>query len=88
MSPGSALSCVRVNVAALCSWMHKALLYQLQMNEVNSKYVIQALIINALSTDFFSFDKQIKSVKTKVAGAHRHPLSCNWLLQTFENTKG
>lgn len=53
MSPGSALSCVRVNVAALCSWTHKALLYQLQMNEVNSKYVIQALIINALSTDIF-----------------------------------
>lgn len=66
MSPGSALSCVRVNVAALCSRTHKALLYQLQMNEVNSKYVIQALIINALSTDKIC-------VKTKVAGAHRHP---------------
>lgn len=71
MSPGSALSCVRVNVAALCSWTHKALLYQLQMNEVNSKYVIQALIINALSTDIFQTDKIC--VKTKVAGAHRHP---------------
>lgn len=44
------------------------------MNEVNSKYVIQALIINALSTDiFFLWQTDKICVKTKVAGAHRHP---------------
>lgn len=46
--PSSALNCVRVNVAALCSWMHKAL-SKFKVRDSGADY---KLIINInLSTD-------------------------------------